>query len=300
VTGKPDWAIEGVGWPNREASRFIAVGGLRWHVQVMGEGPTLLLLHGSGAATHSWRDLAPLLARDFRLVAPDLPGHGFTDTPHGSALSIPEMARRVRDLLDALNVEPALAVGHSAGAAVAIRMTLDGRLSPRAIVALNGALLPFPGFTAPLFQGLARAMFANPVSAWLIALRAQDPGRIARLIAGTGSRIDPQGVEFYARLFRRPGHVASTLGMMADWDLETLRRDYPRLAAPLVLAVGENDAAVPPATAEQVRASAPRARVVSWPGLGHLAHEERPDLAAELILATARETGVLPEAEAAA
>ena len=60
--------------------------GLRWHVQMMGTGPQVLLLHGAGAATHSWRDVAPLLARDFTVIAPDLPGHGFTDTPRGRRL----------------------------------------------------------------------------------------------------------------------------------------------------------------------------------------------------------------------
>jgi pimeloyl-ACP methyl ester carboxylesterase len=78
---KPDWEREGRHWPNRGSSQFVRAAGLRWHVQVMGSGPTLLLLHGSGAATHSWRDLAPILARDFRVIAPDLPGHGFTETP---------------------------------------------------------------------------------------------------------------------------------------------------------------------------------------------------------------------------
>ena len=74
-----DFARDGADWPLREASRFVEAGGLRWHVQTLGEGPPALLIHGTAGATHSWRGLAPLLARDFRLVAPDLPGHGFTD-----------------------------------------------------------------------------------------------------------------------------------------------------------------------------------------------------------------------------
>ena len=57
-----DWATDGADWPNREASRFVEAAGLRWHVQVMGAGPVLLLLHGTGASTHSWRDVMPKLA----------------------------------------------------------------------------------------------------------------------------------------------------------------------------------------------------------------------------------------------
>ncbi len=95
---KPAWDREGQTWPNRHASRFVRAGGLRWHVQVMGAGPTLLLLHGAGAATHSYRDLAPLLAQDFTVICPDLPGHGFTETPPAAGLSLPGMVRS----LDAL------------------------------------------------------------------------------------------------------------------------------------------------------------------------------------------------------
>ncbi len=52
---RPDWAVEGRDWPHREASRFVEAAGLRWHVQEFGspDAPTLLLLHGTGAATHS-------------------------------------------------------------------------------------------------------------------------------------------------------------------------------------------------------------------------------------------------------
>ncbi len=118
----PRWDVEGRDWPNRAASRFVEAAGYRWHVQVMGQGPVMLMLHGSGAATHSWAGLAPLLAKHFTLVAPDLPGHGFTAMPPGFRLGLPDMARDVRVLLKALDLTPAYVVAHSAGAAVAIRM----------------------------------------------------------------------------------------------------------------------------------------------------------------------------------
>ena len=119
MTRKPDWSVEGRDWPNRNASRFVLAGGLRWHVQIMGSGPTVLLLHGAGAATHSWRDVAPILASNFTVVAPDLPGHGFTDTPASRGLSLDGMASGVSRLMDVLDARPVMAVGHSAGAAIA-------------------------------------------------------------------------------------------------------------------------------------------------------------------------------------
>jgi magnesium chelatase accessory protein len=74
----PDWQIEGRDWPNRDCSRFVESGGLRWHVQRCGTGPVCLLIHGTGASTHSFRDLMPLLATHFDVIAIDLPGHGFS------------------------------------------------------------------------------------------------------------------------------------------------------------------------------------------------------------------------------
>jgi magnesium chelatase accessory protein len=282
---RPDWNHDGRDWPNRVASRFVPAGGIVWHVQVMGDGPAALLLHGTGAATHSWAGLMPLLARRFTVIAPDLPGHGFTGMPPGEGLSLPAMAAGVAALAAALGHAPRLAVGHSAGAAVLARMTIDGAIAPEVLVALNGALVPIrngPG-ELPWFSGLARLMATLPVVPWVLSWQAADRATVERLLRGTGSTIPPENVTFYTRLLRRPGHVAAALGMMAAWDLAALARDLPRLAVPLVLVVGTNDRTVPPEEAERVRALVPAARIVALPGLGHLAHEERPDLVAAAI-----------------
>jgi magnesium chelatase accessory protein len=280
---KPDWSREGRDWPNRSASRFVVAGGLRWHVQVMGAGPILLLLHGAGAATHSWRDLAPDLARDFTVMAPDLPGHGFTDTPPPSGLSLDGMARGLAALLDTLQMVPALAVGHSAGAALAIRLGLDGRIGPGGVVGVNGALKPFPGAAGHIFPALAKLLFLNPLAIEAFAWRARRPGAVARLLESTGSAIDAAGLEFYGRLLGKTGHVAGALGMMAQWDLRPLLDRMPSLTPPLTLIAAEGDRAVPPAVAVAVQALVPRSRLVRLPGLGHLAHEQAPDRIAAIV-----------------
>jgi magnesium chelatase accessory protein len=279
------WENEGHRWPNREASRFIRAGGFRWHVQVAGKGPALLLLHGTGAATHSWRDLLPLLAERFTVIAPDLPGHGFTDTPPARALSLPGMAQAVQALLTTLDAKPVLVAGHSAGAALLALMTLDGMIAPRAMVSLNGALLPLRGGPGDLFifSALARMLVSVPVVPWLISRRAHDKRPIERLLRGTGSTLDARGVELYGLVVRHSAHVSAALGMMAAWDLHPLARALPRLPSPLTLVVGENDRTIPAADAQRVRAILPSARIVSLPGLGHLAHEEDPRRVAALI-----------------
>ena len=119
----------------------------------------------------------------------------------------------------------------------------------------------------------------------LFAWRAQDRAVAERLLVDTGSRIDARGIDCYARLFRHAGHISAALTMMAHWDLVPLLRELPKLRSKLVLVVGANDRAVPPAQAARVRARLPSARIVTLPGLGHLAHEEQPMRAVELILA---------------
>jgi len=289
---RPLWDREGRDWPNREASRFVEAAGLGWHVQVMGRGPVLLLLHGTGAATHSWRDLAPALARDFTVVAPDLPGHGFTDPPPRDALTLPGMAAAVAELLAVLGLTPRLAAGLAAGAAVLVRMALDGRLDAGLIVSLNGALLPFGGDAGPIASSLAKLLFANPLTSRLFAWRYGERAAAARIVERSGSALDGRGIELYARLARRPSHVGAALGMMAGWDLAALDRDLPRLTTPLVLVAGSNDRAVSPGDAKRIQALHPPARIVELPGLGHLAHEEDPAAVAALIRREAKAVGL--------
>lgn len=287
------WERDGLDWPNRAASRFVTAPGATWHVQRMGAGPVLLLLHGTGASTHSWRALAPLLSRYFDVVAPDLPGHAFTGTPSADALTLPGMARAVRDLMTALGITPALVVGHSAGAAIAARMSLDGLLPGVPILALNGALLPFPGIGRHVMPSLAKLLYTNSFAPKLLVWRARDPRAVANLIEGTGSRIDAEGMAIYVRLFQTPSHVAATLAMMARWDLLSLEADLHRLQVPLVLIVGGRDRAIAAEHGLRVGDLVASARSHYVRAAGHLAHEEMPDEIAAIVVAEARRLGVL-------
>jgi magnesium chelatase accessory protein len=272
----PDWERDGYDWPNRVFSRFVSASGLRWHVQRMGEGPVLLLLHGTGAATHSWRDFAPILAEHFTVIAPDLPGHGFTTAPSYARMSLPGMAAAIGDLIATLGVTPELALGHSAGAAILIRLCLEGQIAPRGLISLNGALMPWRGLPAHLFSPAARLLAGNPLVSRVFAWRAGNRREIERLVAGTGSTLSPAGVDFYQRLIRYPSHIRATLSMMANWDLTLIEQGLPQLQTPLYLVVGEGDLTVSPREARRVRERLPSAGLMTLPGLGHLAHEERP------------------------
>jgi magnesium chelatase accessory protein len=289
----PLWQREGAGWPNREASRFIRAGGLNWHVQIMGDGPAVLLLHGTGAATHSWRDLAPLLAQYFTIIAPDLPGHGFTDGGRGVQMSVPGMAGLVKALLAKLDIKPAMAIGHSAGAAILVHMCLEQMIAPRALISLNGALMPYESSTSPIIGPVARMIARNKLLPRIFAWRAADRPVVENLLRSTGSQIDEAGIEFYARLARRAGHTGGALAMMGNWDLQALIKNLPKLKTPLLLVLGANDRSIPPADARRVQRKLPAARIVIMPGLGHLSHEEAPQATADLILDEARAQHVL-------
>jgi magnesium chelatase accessory protein len=286
MSGRLDFAKDGKDWPNRAASRFIDAGGLKVHVQVAGSGPAVLLLHGTGASTHSWRGLLPLLARDFTVIAPDLPGHAFTADPGLNGLSLTGMAGTVRALLDALGLEPQFCVGHSAGAAILIRMALDGHLAPHRIISLNGALMPFGGPVGQFFAPMARMIAMWPFASQIFAWRTRDPKVIEDLLRQTGSKLDAEGIRLYRLLASNAEHVSAALGMMANWDLPRLERDIPKLAIPLTLVAALRDEMIRPAIADGVKALLPGAQIIRLPGLGHLAHEEDPVRLADLISTT--------------
>jgi len=275
-----EWDIAGRDWPHRTASRFVRAGGLVWHVQEMGEGPAVVLLHGTGAATHSWRSLMPLLARDTRVIAMDLPGHGFTRGRPSGGLTLPGMATAVTELLAALDVAPARLIGHSAGAAIALRMVHGGFEVPE-VIGLNPALMPFPGLFAPLFQTLARALVLNPLVPRLFAATTRGAGDTERFLErSTGSRIDAEGLRCYGLLLGNAHHCRGALEMMAGWDLAGLQRDLPAIATRVHLIHGDRDKAVPTSAAERAARLLPGAALTVLAGLGHLAHEERADLVA--------------------
>lgn len=282
-----DWARDGHSWPHHDKSRFVLSGGRRWHVQqwvaAAADAPQLLLLHGTGASTHSWRGLAPLLGRAAGVLAVDLPGHGFSDAARGQGATLPGMAAGLAALLQEIGLRPSVLVGHSAGAAIAARMALDRPQGLRSVISLNGALLPLHGWAGQLFSPLAKLLAANRLVPQLFSWRAADQLLVRRLIAGTGSRIDDAGVALYGRLVADPAHVAGALAMMANWDLRALAAELPRLRSPLHLLAGARDRTVPPSVSQRVAGMLPASTLELLPGLGHLAHEEQPQQVFELM-----------------
>lgn len=289
-------------WPLRPYSRSLRVGAIQWHVQVVGEpagnSPIVLLLHGTGGATHSWANVALALAGHATVIIPDLPGHGYTTGAALADLTLPRMTQHLLALLHALGLPaPALVAGHSAGAALALRLALDWPSStPAPPTAATPAAAPsvlgfapslvappaaYTRYLAPLINPVATA---NPV-ARLMARVASPSGLIDLLLGSTGSKLSPAQRAPYKRLFADPAHVRGAVGFMAAADLPALNIDCARLSSPVALVLGQQDKWIPERLLRPVIARhLPQADVQVWPG-GHLVHEELPARAAERMLA---------------
>ncbi|MDY7098981.1 MAG: alpha/beta fold hydrolase BchO [Pseudomonadota bacterium] len=289
-----DWDTDGRIWPHRDASRFANAGRARWHVQQMGTNgaPQALLLHGTGASVHSWRGLMPILADHFDVTAMDLPRHAFTIGHPPEAMSLPAMAREIAQLVDHLELKPAIIIGHSAGAALALQLALDHEYRGP-VVGLNSALRPFPGPAAEIFPAIAKLLFVNPLVPRIFSGMATFRGEAKRfLYRSTHSQIDQQGLACYEALLGNPRHTKGALAMMANWDLPTLRRRMAEIANPVQLVHSDDDAAIPLDWAREAHEWLPTSDLAVLKGLGHLAHEEAPDRVVEHILRFARDHAI--------
>lgn len=270
-------------WPFRPAAHRLRLGRIDWWLIDTGprDAPALLLLHGLGASGHSFRRMIPGLAARFRVLVPDLPGQGFSRTAARDRLGLAPMAADLAALCDAAGVRPRAVIGHSAGAALALQMALD-RPGP-AVIGLNAALGQFDGAAGLIFPMLAQGLSLVPLVPLAVARLWGSETRVRRLLAQTGSPLDPEGQAMYLRLVRDPGHVAGALGMMAGWRLADLLAALPRIPAPTLLITGADDRAVAPRVSTEAAARMPKAEVRSLPG-GHLLHEEAADGLSGLIL----------------
>jgi magnesium chelatase accessory protein len=279
-------------WPHREFSLSANVGGLQWHVQVAGRGPTILLLHGTGSSAHSWADLLPTLAEVSTVLVPDLPGHGYTTGASQASLTLPRIAADLDALLCSLQLPPVkVVVGHSSGGALALRWACAARRPSCAVIGFNPSLVPPPALYTTLLSPLLTPIATSSlVTSFLAAMSARGK-MVDGLLDSTRSAIPPAQRARYATLFSDAGHVRGTMGFMAAADLPALLaeiRGRPDIQSTFVL--GSQDYWVPEQALRRIiEGSFPDAKVLRWDG-GHLLHEAQPERAAHLIRAVLAET----------
>ncbi|WP_135506151.1 alpha/beta fold hydrolase BchO [Roseovarius aestuariivivens] len=289
-----DWARDLKDWPLNHLSRRIRHRPHDWHVQETGKGATILLLHGAGATTHSWRDVIPTLATHHHVVAVDLPGHGFTRPGSRNRFGLAKTSEDIAELCAAQGWQPSAIVGHSAGGAVALDLstrltTPDG--GPPRLVGINAALDRFEGVASWLFPALAKMLALNPLTSYAFAMGGARPDRARNVIRSTGSNLSDEALGYYARLLSDREHIDGTLQMMANWNTDALWDKMAEIDTPCLLITGECDKAVPPEVSTRAARELPQGRVHQLSGLGHLAHEEDPDALSGLILDFCDATG---------
>ena len=288
----PSWVALGPKWPNTHASHFVEAGAQRWHVQLFGSGPPLLLVHGTGGATHSWRDLAPRLAARFTVIAPDLPGHGFTTAPRTDLLSLDGIATELGALLDVLGVHPAVGVGHGAGLAVLLRLALDRGVPFQTMVGINGALTPprrhLWTLLAPAADVGTRSTFVDGLGDRLASGSLEES-----LLRSMGSAMSAEQTALYTSFLRSRRHMGAVTTLFANWDAARLQRDVLGLTLPVTLAVALNDPWVPARVADRLAGRFQNVRIVEIGDCGHLAHEEKPGLVETVIVESAQRASVL-------
>jgi pimeloyl-ACP methyl ester carboxylesterase len=261
-------------------SRSEAPPDLPLHVEVRGEGPPILLVHGYGASSHSFRLWVPTLAQSHRVILVDLKGFGSAPKPDDDRYSPIDLARPLADLVVRMGLTDLTLLGHSLGGAVILVAALAlldagelGRL--RALVGLAGTAYPQK---LPPFAVIAQrprlfriALTAIP-KRWLIR-------RVLRTVVYDPGSIDAAQVEGYAAPLRSAGArraLVASARQLVPPDADRLTSRYPELDVPTLLLWGRQDPVVPLGLAKRLRAALPRARLVILDRCGHLPAEEQP------------------------
>jgi pimeloyl-ACP methyl ester carboxylesterase len=276
---------------NREAAgpgaEFVTVNGLEVHVETAdytgeaAEPPLIVLLHGFGASTFSWREVLQPLAELGDVIAYDRPGFGLTERPTEWAGDNPYGTPGNLALLDALLADLApdrevIVVGHSAGGLIAAEYA---RLNPDTVdqlelvapaVYTTGGL---PGWLAPIV-GLPQIQRLGPI--------------LVQGIATSGEQLLEQSFVDQAVLtdeVREGYRVPLTIVGWEEglWRFTTAPRDNALLnnldgiTQPTLLITGDADTVVPTADTERLATELPGAELVIVPRSGHLPHEEAPE-----------------------
>lgn len=252
------------------------------------ERPTILLLHGFPTSSHQFRDLIPRLADRYHVVAPDLPGFGFTTAPEGFDYSFARLAKAMEALTDAIGLERYAIYIFDYGAPVGLRLALARPGAITAIVSQNGNAYEeglsdgwaqtraYWADPSPVNREAMRGMFTLETTRWQYTHGAPDETQVA-----------PEGYWLDYALMSRPGNADIQLGLIADYQSNVAL--YPRFQAyfrerqpPLLAVWGANDPFFLPAGAEAFRRDLPKAEV-RFLDAGHFALETQGREIADLM-----------------
>lgn len=255
--------------------RLIDIDGYRVHyveegAATSGGRPTLVLIHGFGGHTFSYRHIIHDLAADYRCIAVDLKGYGYSERRADAGLSHTDQVAMLARLLDRLGVDRAALVGHSMGGAVVQRFAAAHPDRVEALV-LAAAVT---GDEHAGRRPLSAPVLLRPVLPILAGVAARG---ILRSSFYDPSRLTAEIREEYVRPVRIKGSMDGLLAMMRDSSERDGPIDRSRITAPVLLLYGANDKIVPLTTARTLQQAIPHARLHVVDRAGHLLLEERPD-----------------------
>lgn len=209
------------------AGKFVAIGGENIHYVEAGEGRPIVLIHGLGAQLHQFKStIFDGLSRDFRVIALDRPGAGYSSMAYSASGRVTDQARIVAQFIEALGLDRPLVVGHSLGGAVALALALDhpDRISGLALIA---PLTRHRSTVSPDFAGL---YIKSPLRRWLLAHTVSVPMALRYAEVALGHVFHPQtvGADYMTAgggwLGLRPIAIFSTCT-----DFVALEKDMPAL-----------------------------------------------------------------------
>ena len=271
---------------------FVEARGVRFHVTESGpvDGRPVIALHGWPQHHWAYRDLLADPPPGLRIIAPDLPGYGWSGpAPHRWAKE--DVASDVLALADALGLDRFLLVGHDWGAFVGYRMVLRAPERFEGFLALNMA---HPWITARnVLPRLWRFTYQIPLATFGVWVQ-QRTKFVEKLIFGIGSNLDPETARVFADRFRDPVCARAS----RDTYRTFVTREMPqsarnpemrRATVPIRALFGLGDAAVHPSwvAAETANADDYALETVDT---SHFVIDERPDLARAKLIALAEET----------
>jgi pimeloyl-ACP methyl ester carboxylesterase len=281
-----------VSWPNSinliyhpEHSWFTTVGGVRIHYQEAGDenAPPMILIHGFISSNLVWNEVfLPLARAGFRVIAPDLPGYGYSDKPFDARYTIDAQAYAVLGLMDRLGIDRATIVGASYGGAVAATIALDypDRVANLVLVGAvtndqpkKKLLLRLAG--VPLLGDIATPLFLG--SRWILRKRTEEVYR--RL----GYPVDERKLAARHHLLATANTHRAMIRTVRRWRADRIERELSLIRQPTLLVWGEEDTHIPVSNAFQLRDAIPNSRLIVFRRCGHLPPTEYPEKFVEVV-----------------
>lgn len=260
------------------ASRFAELAEMRVHFKDEGDGPPLLLIHGTASSLHTWDGWAAELAERFRLVRLDLPGFGLTGPDPTGDYSHARRVEVIVALLDYLRIERTAVAGSSLGGGIALELARTHPERVDALVLVDSAGYPVPRREGFIVFDLARLPIAGQLLSRLTPRVLVRSG--VRQSYGDESKVTPELVDRYYRLLRRRGNRRALIaGLLTENHLD---RDAIRsLEQPVLVMWGREDRLIAVETASDFDTDLADSDLVVYDGVGHVPMEEIPERSAE-------------------